>query len=88
MDFHFTLCFLGLYCRVATLGFLLFGKKAFGSSLSQGKKDVGLFLFWLNECVLNCDLDVLCLVGEKMWEMKKCLNFECCILLSLGLGKT
>ena len=49
---------------------------------------MGFFLFWLNECVLNCVLDVLCLVGEKMWEMKKCLNFECWILLSLGLGKT
>ena len=27
LDFHFTLCFLGFYCKVATLGFLLFGKK-------------------------------------------------------------
>ena len=45
LDFHFTLCFLGFYCKVATLGFLLSGKKGFGSSLSQGKKDVGFFLF-------------------------------------------
>ena len=77
LDFHFTLCFLGFYCKVAMLGFLLFGKKGFWSSLSRGKKDVGFFPFWSNECVLNCDLDVLCLVSEKMWEIKKCLNFEC-----------
>ena len=42
----------------------------FGSFLSWAKKDVGFFPFWLNECVLNCDLDVLCLVGEKMQEGK------------------
>ena len=41
-----------------------------------------------NELVLNCDLDVLCLVSEKMLERKRCLNFECLILLSLGLGNT
>ena len=44
LDFHFTLCFLGFYCKVATLGFLLFGKKGFGSFLSWEKKNV-FFLF-------------------------------------------
>ena len=53
-----------------------------------GKKRCGFFLFWSNECVLNCNVDVLCLVGEKMRENKIFLNFECWILLSLGSGKT
>ena len=88
--FHFTLLFLAFSCKVAILGFLLFGKKRrrrFGYFLSREKR-CGFFTFWWKECVLNCDLDVLCLVGEKMLERKRCLNFECWILLSLGPGKT
>ena len=34
------------------------------------KKRCGFFSFWSNEYVLNCNVDVLCLVGEKMREKK------------------
>ena len=55
----FTLPFvlLGFIARLLRWVFFYFEKKGFRSSLSQGKKDVAFFLFWSNECVLNCDLD-------------------------------
>ena len=52
------------------------------------EKKCGFFPFWSNECVLNCNVDVLCLIGEKMREKKIFLNCERWILLSLGSGKT
>ena len=54
----------------------------------SGKKDVGFFSFWSNECVLNCNLDVYAWLVRKCGKNKRFLNFECWILLSLGLGKT
>ena len=79
--------FLGFIARLLRWVFFYLEKKDLGLLFPREKK-CGFFPFWLNECVLNYDLDVLCLVGEKMWERKKCFNFEYWILLSLGLGKT
>ena len=31
-----------------------------------GKKDVGFFSFWSNECILNCNLNVYA------WLVRKC----------------
>ena len=45
LDFHFTHRFLGFYSKVATLGFVLFGKKRIWVLSFPGKKDVGFFLF-------------------------------------------
>lgn len=47
LDFHFTLLFLAFSCKVAILGFLLFGKKKEEDLgiFFPGKKDVDFFLF-------------------------------------------
>ena len=41
-------------CAIWDLGILL-----------SGKKDVGFFSFWSNECVLNCNLDVYAWLVRK-----------------------
>ena len=46
--------------------------------LFPGKKRCGFFPFWLNECVLNCNLDVY------TWLMRKCEKIRDFKILNVG----